>query len=225
MWEDELQASARAIEHRQFSLYELAGPSARQVEYHDFDVGTQDRYVVAAEHFMRLVAEFYGSHRPPDRTPDWFTLMRDFVEPEWARADDAAAQAGLSTDASLNLRAPSATDQSTPITPADAPADDDPVAAGWEDRRRERGGGVPKCDPTMRDLADEAGIGDDTFRRVREAAGIKVKATGAKSRHRRYSPAEVDRLILAALAGTFLERRAMAEKWAKWGSAPQEGRN
>lgn len=72
--------------------------------------------------------------------------------------------------------------------------------------------------PTMRDLASEVGISDDTFRRVRVAAGIKVTLKGAKARNRRYSPAEVDWLILAARNGTYLERAAMAEKWARWGS-------
>jgi len=72
-------------------------------------------------------------------------------------------------------------------------------------------------DPTMRDLASEAGISDDTFRRVRDAAGIEVKLRGAAARNRRYNPSEVDRLIAAALAGNFIERTAMAEKWARWG--------
>jgi hypothetical protein len=73
-------------------------------------------------------------------------------------------------------------------------------------------------DPTMHDLAIEAGISDDTFRRVREAAGIEVKLKGAAARNRRYNPSEVDRLIAAALAGNFIERTKMAERWARWGS-------
>lgn len=73
-------------------------------------------------------------------------------------------------------------------------------------------------DPTMRDLASEAGISDDTFRRVRDAAGIEVKLKGAAARNKRYNPSEVDRLIAAALAGNFIERTAMAKKWARWGS-------
>jgi hypothetical protein len=72
--------------------------------------------------------------------------------------------------------------------------------------------------PTLSDLASEAGISDDTFRRVREAAGIEVTLKGAAARNRRYSRREVDQLIEAALAGNFFERRGMAEKWAKWSS-------
>jgi hypothetical protein len=72
--------------------------------------------------------------------------------------------------------------------------------------------------PTASDLAIAAGISDDTFRRVRKAARIEVKLKGAAARNRRYSPQEVDRLIRAAIAGTFLERRSIAEKWARWGS-------
>jgi hypothetical protein len=77
--------------------------------------------------------------------------------------------------------------------------------------------------PTMEDLAAEAGISNDTFRRVRTAANIVVKLKGAAVRSRRYCPKEVDMLIFAALAGTFVERKAMAEKWAKWGSPPTQG--
>lgn len=74
--------------------------------------------------------------------------------------------------------------------------------------------------PTMGDLASEVGISDDTFRRVREAAKIVVRAKGAAARKRRYTPGEVDRLIAAALAGGFLERKAMSQKWAKWATKP-----
>lgn len=81
--------------------------------------------------------------------------------------------------------------------------------------------------PTMNDLATAAGISDDTFRRVRDKAGIVVREKGAAARFRRYVPTEVDSLIAAALAGDFAERRGMAEKWAKWGTnamaKPQEG--
>jgi hypothetical protein len=72
--------------------------------------------------------------------------------------------------------------------------------------------------PTMRDLASAAGISDDTFRRVRNAAGIEVKLKGARARDRRYVPNEVDRLIGAARDGNFIERTGMIEKWAQWGS-------
>lgn len=72
--------------------------------------------------------------------------------------------------------------------------------------------------PTMGDLASVVGISDDTFRRVRKAAGIVVELRGAAARNRRYPPAEVDLLIRAASAGTFLERAAMVDKWKKWGS-------
>ena len=61
-----------------------------------------------------------------------------------------------------------------------------------------------------------AGISDDTLLRVRKAAGLFDGLRGAKARKRRYSPAEVAKLRAAALAGAFLERRRMAEKWAKW---------
>ncbi|MFN7439656.1 MAG: hypothetical protein ACK5TV_05650 [Phycisphaerales bacterium] len=72
--------------------------------------------------------------------------------------------------------------------------------------------------PTTGDLAAVAGVSNDTFRRVRNAAGIEVKERGAAARRRRYVPSEVDGLIAAALAGNFIERAAMAEKWARWGS-------
>lgn len=72
--------------------------------------------------------------------------------------------------------------------------------------------------PTSGELATAAGISDDTFRRVRRAAGIEVGLRGALARNRRYSAKEVDRLITAALAGAFLEGRAMGEKWRRWGS-------
>ncbi len=82
--------------------------------------------------------------------------------------------------------------------------------------------------PTMADLAAAVGISNDTFGRVREAAGIVTTETGAAASHRRYSPTEVDRLIDAALNGAFRERIAMAEKWAKWGNKSAkrlQGRN
>jgi hypothetical protein len=79
-------------------------------------------------------------------------------------------------------------------------------------------GDAKPTDPTMSDLASEAGISNDTFRRVREAASIEVELKGAAARNRRYPPSEVDRLIRAALAGNFIERTAMASKWARWGS-------
>ena len=72
--------------------------------------------------------------------------------------------------------------------------------------------------PTGGDLAAAGGISDDTFRRVRDAAGIAVKLKGAAARRRRYSKSEVDQLIAAVRSGNFIERRAMAEKWAKWAS-------
>lgn len=78
--------------------------------------------------------------------------------------------------------------------------------------------GTTPTAPTIRDLATAAGVGDDTLRRVRTAAGIVVKLKGAAARNRRYSPSEVDSLITAALNGPFMERAGMAEKWAKWSS-------
>ncbi len=72
--------------------------------------------------------------------------------------------------------------------------------------------------PTMSDLATAAGISDDTFRRVRTAAKITVKARGAAARNWRYKPSHVDRLIRAALGGNFIERAAMAAKWERWSS-------
>ncbi len=79
---------------------------------------------------------------------------------------------------------------------------------------------LPTDSPTMRDLATAAGIGDDTFRRVRKAAKLAPGPTGAAGRNRRYGPVEVDRLVQGALRGNFIERRGMAVKWAKWSSAP-----
>lgn len=73
-------------------------------------------------------------------------------------------------------------------------------------------------DPTAGDLASEVGVSNDTFGRVRDAAGIEVEGKGGAARNRRYTQSEVDRLIAAALAGNFLERIAMSKKWAKWGS-------
>lgn len=72
--------------------------------------------------------------------------------------------------------------------------------------------------PTMRTLADQANIGDDTFRRVRKAAGIVLNLKGSKASQRRYTPLEVDRLIEAALTGNYRNRMEMAQNWASWGS-------
>jgi hypothetical protein len=75
--------------------------------------------------------------------------------------------------------------------------------------------------PTMRDLADEVGISDDTFGRIRSRAGIAVAETGGAARKRPYPPDEVARLITAALGGGFLEGKTIAAKWAKWGNNPR----
>jgi hypothetical protein len=72
--------------------------------------------------------------------------------------------------------------------------------------------------PTGQDLAIEAGISDDTFRRIRNAAGIVVKLKGAAARTRRYKQREVDALISAALGGAFTDRRGIAAKWKRWSS-------
>lgn len=74
--------------------------------------------------------------------------------------------------------------------------------------------------PTMRDLIDaiDPVISDDTFRRIRDAAGIEVKLKGAAARNRRYTPSEVDGLIVTVLAGSYIERTAAAEAWARWGT-------
>lgn len=80
------------------------------------------------------------------------------------------------------------------------------------------------AEPTMRDLASEAGISDDTFRRVRRAAQIQVMLKGAAARNRRYHPREVDALIGTALAGNFIERTAMADKWKEWSSNNAAGK-
>ena len=77
---------------------------------------------------------------------------------------------------------------------------------------------APTTAPTAGDLATEVGISDDTFRRVRGAAKIDSRLKGAAARNRRYTSKEIDKLRAAALAGNFIERRAMADKWAKWGS-------
>jgi len=77
---------------------------------------------------------------------------------------------------------------------------------------------APTTAPTAGDLATEAGISDDTFRRVRREAKIDLRLKGAAARNRRYTSKEIDKLRAAALAGNFIERRAMADKWAKWGS-------
>lgn len=91
-------------------------------------------------------------------------------------------------------------------------------APAWKVPAIDDNGRTKSTAPTMRDLASEAGISDDTFRRIRDAAGITVQLKGAAARNRRYDPGEVDRLIAAALAGNFIERTAIAQKWARWGS-------
>lgn len=84
---------------------------------------------------------------------------------------------------------------------------------------------VTSTGPTVGDLAGEAGVSLETVGRVRHAAGIVVKLRGGAARTRRYTAAEVDQMIEAALAGRFFERKRMASKWAKWGTAePQLGR-
>lgn len=79
-------------------------------------------------------------------------------------------------------------------------------------------GSATRNDPTIDELCSNPIISTDTFGRVRRAAGIEVKLKGAAARNRRYNPNEVDRLIEAALAGKFIKRTVMAEKWAQWGS-------
>lgn len=95
------------------------------------------------------------------------------------------------------------------VEPDSAPENNAPTA-----RMKAPGG------PTASDLATAVGISDDTFRRVRKAAGIEVTEKGSAARNRRYPPEEVDRLIRAALGGDFQERRRMADQWAKWSSRP-----
>jgi hypothetical protein len=72
--------------------------------------------------------------------------------------------------------------------------------------------------PTIHDLASLAGISNTTFVRIRNAAKIELKLRGAAARNRRYTPIEVDQLIYAVLAGSFLERTQIARKWALWSS-------
>lgn len=76
----------------------------------------------------------------------------------------------------------------------------------------------PEREPTMGDLMDAAGIGDDTFRRIRAAANIEVTERGGAAGNRRYSPDEVSRLVDAVLSGNFRNRTTVAERWARWGS-------
>lgn len=98
------------------------------------------------------------------------------------------------------------------------------------DRRRgEQGGKRTDVDsassrgPTAADLATEVGVSADTFARVRKAAKIEVNMKGSAARDRRYTPEEVDRLISAARNGSFLERKRMIERWAKWASRSAKG--
>lgn len=67
--------------------------------------------------------------------------------------------------------------------------------------------------PTQLDLIESVGCSDDTFRNVREAAGIARPKRG-----HRYSVVEVDKLIAAARAGNSNFRKQMLDAWAKWGS-------
>jgi len=75
--------------------------------------------------------------------------------------------------------------------------------------------------PTGRRLAELVGVSDDTFRRVREAAKIIVAEKGGAARNRTYTVEEVDRLIVSAAAGTFMERDKMVAEWAKYGTQPR----
>lgn len=72
--------------------------------------------------------------------------------------------------------------------------------------------------PRIEDLTSSAGISNDTFRRVRCAAGIRVTQRGGAARARPYSAREVDALRNAASAGAYHERSRMVAAWGKWGS-------
>ena len=70
--------------------------------------------------------------------------------------------------------------------------------------------------PTGGELADAAEISDDTFRRIRTAAGLDDGTKGAESRRRRYSPDEVTKLRDAVIAGNTIKRVNTAKVWEKW---------
>lgn len=78
--------------------------------------------------------------------------------------------------------------------------------------------------PTQSDLRDALHpvvMGDDTFARIRKAAGIAMPGRGAKSRRRRYSADEVGRMIRAWRAGGFLRRYRLDDAWARWAESTQ----
>lgn len=72
--------------------------------------------------------------------------------------------------------------------------------------------------PTLRDLCSTVGISNDTFRRIRESAGILVKERGGAARIRAYSADEVDRMIRAATRDHRLEAESIKLKWSMWGN-------
>ncbi|MCP3903279.1 MAG: hypothetical protein GY715_06545 [Planctomycetes bacterium] len=66
---------------------------------------------------------------------------------------------------------------------------------------------------TKSELVAKASISDSTFDRIREAAGVKASESGGRGQQRRFSPAELAKLIEATEAGTFRSKTATANSW------------
>lgn len=87
-----------------------------------------------------------------------------------------------------------------------------------QDRDTQPCSGKDSRRPTMRELVDVVGISDDTFRRIRERAGLVITETGHNSGTRAYSPSEVDLLLQAAGSMKYQKSTQMLENWSRWGS-------
>lgn len=113
-----------------------------------------------------------------------------------------------------------------PLVDPSAPTDAKPVP---HDERAQSVTTDQAAWPTLGEMASEAGISDDTFRRIRDAAGLELALRGGNAQHYRYSPSEVSKLVAAVRAGSNMERVKIIEKWKRWtrneAATKPQGRN
>lgn len=79
--------------------------------------------------------------------------------------------------------------------------------------------GPPPAKPggwTKKELVEQAETSGGTFDRIRKLAAVSAGEKGGKGQHRRYSNAELRKLIKAVELSTCRKRIAMAAAWREW---------